>query len=183
MEKYVILFAARNKDNKNLKGFKERRKHFLGKTFALSPYWDEFVKFVNEGVPGEFCRLYISTNSRNMEKVKKALICELIQNDDFNLEKINGEIISIAMKKENAATKHWAFDFDIDDEDEMQNFVDSIVACDATVSPIVYKTPHGYAIWVEHGFDTRDLLARYTPEQVSLHRDNLICIAWTTKGE
>ena len=44
---------------------------------------------------------------------------------------------------------------------------------------MVYKTPNGYAVVVERGFDSRDLLSKYP--FVELKRDDMLCVKWTEK--
>lgn len=178
MEEYrVILFASRNKDNKDIEGFKERRKHFITNK-PIETFKDAFAAFKREGLEGELCRWYVSTNTRDMEKVKKQLICRLVSDDTFDLANINSEIVSIAMKAECALSKRWAFDFDIDDETKLFQFISDIHECDETIFPTWSGTPHGFVVVVPHGFDTRKLLSKYTKEEVTLHRDDMICYDW-----
>ena len=42
-----------------------------------------------------------------------------------------------------------------------------------------YKTPNGYAVILEHGFDTRELLSKW--KDVELKRDDMLCIAWNCR--
>ena len=42
-----------------------------------------------------------------------------------------------------------------------------------------YKTPNGYAVVLEHGFDTRELLSKW--KDVELKRDDMLCIAWNCR--
>lgn len=64
---FTVVLNSRNKDNKDVKDFRERKKVFLVREFE--PYmgereeevnmYDEFERFVQDGVEGEMSRLYI----------------------------------------------------------------------------------------------------------------------------
>ena len=43
-----------------------------------------------------------------------------------------------------------------------------------------HKTPHGYAVIVKHGFDTRKLLEKWGKD-VELKRDDMLLVCWDTK--
>ena len=126
---YVVLFISRNKDNKNIENFTERRQSFV--CHSVNPMTDERLKekfkdFLSGGVPGETCRLYVSVNKRDEEKAKKALMVELITKDDVKLSRIAAIAASLCAKKENAAENKWMFDFDINDESKLKEFVRDI---------------------------------------------------------
>lgn len=176
---HVVLFCSRNKDNQHIDGFKERRKSFIThkNPFELAP---DFESFVAEGQVGEVCRLYYSVNARDPRKIYQKLLHFLIDEPDFNLCSIMPKIAGIAAQKECAAEKQWMFDFDLDDVKQVFNFVEDIKAIDPEISPAINKTPHGYAVVTEHGFDTRELLEKWK-EYVSLKRDDLLCVNWLTK--
>lgn len=173
-----ILFCTRNKDNKNINGFKQRSKTFLSRD-SLSDIKKDFEKFANKGVDGEFSRLYISVNARDEEKVKKQLMHELIDNN-VDLAHIKSKLVSIASKSNCRLEKKWMFDFDSQDEQLLEKFIKDLSDTiqidknDATIES--HKTPNGYAIIVDKGFDTRELLKKY--DFVELKRDDLLCIYW-----
>lgn len=191
----VVLFTSRNKDNKHLEGFRERRKAFVT-TRKPDKLISEFNAFVDEGLTDEMSRMYISVNKRSNAKTQKQLIHQLIDND-YNLATLPQRIAAIAALKENAAdSKHlkWLFDFDPTedhDTDELLNeFVDDILYYhnntmskhDETRPEInieKYKTPNGYAVIVDQRFDTRQLLEKWT--NVELKRDDLLCYKWDWK--
>ena len=114
------------------------------------------------------------------EKAKKALMVELITKDDIKLSRIAAVTASICAKKENATEKRWMFDFDIDNEGKLEEFVSDIkeICFDMVIE--THKTPHGYAVIVEHGFDTRKLFEKWT-EDVTLKRDDMLLVYWDTK--
>jgi len=53
---YAVMFVSRNKDNREVKGFKERRMAFLSDRDpeTLIP---RFKRFTSDGVDGESCRV------------------------------------------------------------------------------------------------------------------------------
>ena len=178
---YVVLFISRNKDNKDLENFKERRKSFIT-TKTPEELETTFKHFVEDGVDGEMSRFYYSVNSRDAIKVKKQLLHFLID-EDFNLTHLDGKLASIAAKKECAKTKHWMFDFDSEDNTQLSNFITDISKCVTEPLPTeIRKTPHGYAIITERGFDTRQLgLDDKWWNIATLKKDDLLCYKWERK--
>lgn len=75
------------------------------------------------------------------------------------------------------------FDFDVDDESLMYDFVhDVIIFSGIPLSDIqAYKTPHGYAIVVPHGFDTRELIEKWKDYDITLKRDKSLFLDMITK--
>lgn len=177
----VMLFRSRNKDNRDLPGFKERSWVF----FTDDPSKDcdrRFRSFVQEGVPGEFCRCYLSVNERDMSKVKDRLICALVMDKAFPMDRLESEAVSIAMKAECAAEHKWLFDFDIDNHDQLDKFLDDLRKYLDPLEFTVYRTPHGWAVIADHGFDTREIYEKWgKDDQVTLKRDDMICYDWATK--
>ena len=45
------------------------------------------------------------------------------------------------------------------------------------------KTPHGYAIAIPHGFDTRKLMDKWKEQDISLHKERLLFLDMITKKE
>lgn len=189
-EKYVVvLFRSRNKDNKGVEGFKERKKSMFCR-FNLDKIKRKFDYFVSEGVDGEMSRCYISVNARDPEIVKKKLLHELIDADKFEFEYLMSKVAGIAALKECAAEKKWMFDFDWDDAVQAYKFIDDVhmyaEMCNKNEKLIkteLHKTPHGYAVICNQGFDTRELLANWNrdAEIVTLKRDDLLCFDWRKK--
>lgn len=178
----VVLFISRNKDNKHIENFKERRKSFVTKEEMDSDKLEmKFKNFVNDGVSGEVCRMYFSVNSRDEDKVYKDLLHFLIDTPDFNLCSIDSKLAGIAAINSNAKSKRWMFDFDIDDEAEVDKFINDIHNCDPEVDIEARKTPHGYAVITSRGFDTRELMKIWNEKDVTLKRDDLLCVYWTSK--
>ena len=180
---YVVLFISRNKDNKDIENFKERRKAFIT-TKTPEELETTFKHFIEDGVDGEMSRFYYSVNSRDATKIKKQLLHFLID-EDFNLTHLDGKLASIAAKKECAKTKRWMFDFDSENSTELSNFITDISKC--VTEPLkteIRKTPHGYAIIIEHGFDTRQLgLDDRWWNIATLKKDDLLCYTWERKNE
>ena len=178
----IVLFVSRNKDNKEVADFKERRVTFIThEDMNSEKLMAKFNDFVNAGKVGELSRCYYSVNTRDPQKIHKQLLHFLIDNPDFNLCDMDSKIASIAAKADCAATKHWMFDFDIDDADKATEFINDIKSIDATVDVTAYKTPHGYAIVCNHGFDVRKLYEKWDRNLTDLKKDDLICISWKTK--
>lgn len=184
---HVVLFCSRNKDNKHLPDFKERRKSFITHK-TIEELEEEFNDFVSHGREGEMCRLYYSVNARDPQKIHTQLMHFLFDNPDFNLCSIAPKLAGIAAQKECALEKKWMFDFDSDNSGVAQQFLmDVSFYLNNTLSPELcvpklYKTPHGYAIVIKRGFDTRKLLEDWGGI-VTLKRDDLLCVKWKTKGE
>ena len=176
---YVVLFVSRNKDNAEIEGFVERRISFITHK-APHELETEFTNFVNNGLIGEFSRMYYSVNPRDPEKIYKQLLHFLIDEPDFNLCCINSKLAGIAATKECNAGKRWMFDFDICDNDKVWEFAADIKAIDPEVEVDIHPTPHGYAVITNRGFDTRKLFEKWTKD-VTLKRDDLLCIDWRTK--
>lgn len=180
---YVVLFISRNKDNKDVENFKERRKSFIT-TKSPEELKRTFEHFVKDGVNGEMSRFYYSVNARDANKVRKQLLHFLID-EDFNLAHLDSKLASIAAKKECAKTKRWMFDFDLDNNVEVSKFLTDIRKC--VTEPLhteIRRTPHGYAIITERGFDTRKLGLDDTWYNIAtLKKDNLLCYTWERKDE
>lgn len=178
----IVLFVSRNKDNKEVEGFKERRYSFITHdAIGSEKLKQKFAEFVFSGVKGEFCRCYYSANERDPEKIHKQLLHFLIDNPDFNICDIQPKLAGIANTKECAKTKRWMFDFDIDDEAKVNEFMADIAAIDPEVEITHYKTPHGYGVVVSHGFDTRKLYEKWDRSLTECKKDDLMCIDWMVK--
>lgn len=176
-----ILFVSRNKDNKHIPNFKERRYVRLT-TKTAEELKKDFDHWAAKGPEGEFCRFYMKINARDPEKTKKNLIKELIFNDNFDLVSAEAKIAGIANKKECAAERKWLFDFD-DTEDKLEEFINDIKDCDKASTPLeieVHKTPNGHAVIVSRGFDTRELMKKWSAT-VELKKDEMLCVDWTGK--
>lgn len=194
---YVVLFVARNKDNSHIEGFSERYRRV---SFITHEEWNseslktKFKHFVEDGKPGEFCRMYYSVNERDSVKIHKALLHFIIEEPNFNLCSIAPKLAGIAAQKECAKSKHWMFDFDIDDIEKAKEFCAEVEAIksrnkdDKPVKTEIRKTPHGYAIITDRGFDLRELntdkwgnvASEHNDKGVTLKRDDLLCVAWAT---
>lgn len=189
---HVVLFVSRNKDNKDVPNFEERRRAFLyhipkdvWKTKGLCK---KFQAFVNEGVPSELSRMYVSVNARDPEKIKRELMHRLIDDNLISscpLTHMDAVMASIGAGKERAAEKHWLFDFDSTDNQELQLVVDEIRRNYGDNNRVdAYKTPNGRAIIVRHGFDMRncETMKRLNDEGIlTLKRDDMLCADWRRK--
>lgn len=196
----VIVFMSRNKDNKEIPDFKERRNAFTVPNKSLDTKDGNitvnrlFYNFVKDGKPRELSRLYMSVNKRSNKKTFIALQHKML-NGKFNLATMPQKIASIAARKENAydpKNLFWLFDFDriegLTDnefEDKIQEFVEDVkLTCFLNTGinsdDLVFmkKTITGAAVIIGNHFDTRELLKRWP--NVTLKRDDLLCVTWAT---
>lgn len=190
-ELYVYVMRSRNKDNRNVEGFKERMKTILEYKENEEKVIAAFEKFASEGLPGEKTRLYRTVNARNEEKIREELIIYLLRNKP-SMTKLNGVLASVAQQTENRAESKWLFDFDIDDEKSAIRFISDIssiiiskfidmkntldIEIDDVPTIEKYKTPNGYAIIVSRGFDVRKLAEKWDNynTDITLHKDALL---------
>ncbi len=181
---YVVLFVSRNKDNRQLDGFKERRMSFITHhQFDDKKLIRKFDHFVEDGIPGEMSRMYCSVNARDGVKIHKQLMHFLFDNPEFNLCDIAPKLAGIAAMKECAAEKRFMFDFDCDDPVKLVQFIQDIkdYSKDDSIIDYTHQTPHGYAVVIMHGFDTREFMLKWK-DIVELKRDDMICVCWRNKN-
>lgn len=171
MAKKVVFFVSRRKDNLNVAGFKPRNRGFLVDTDDFDAE-KAFTRFVEEGVLGEASRYYVSVNTPDMKKVKKALLTKLINDDDEeDLLHVDRMVTSLAAKEENALNRNWLFDVDTPNPLALSEFRNDLIMAirdslgddfDLDYHPILYTdTPHGGAFVTTFHFDTRSLLAKW----------------------
>lgn len=168
-----VLCVSRNKDNNNVENFAQRRKSFLAKADS-SKIQREFNHFVQDGVPGELCRLYVSVNCRNVELVQKKLMHAMIDSD-LDLTHLESKVCALAALKECALTKYWLVDFDSNDEKELNDLMSEINQIDATIEITKYRTLNGFHLILSHGFDVRQL-----SKPVDIKRDDMRLADWKT---
>lgn len=196
-ELYVYVMRSRNKDNRDVEGFKERMKTILEYKENEEKIIAAFEKFASEGLPGEKTRLYRTVNARNEEKIREELIIYLLRNKP-SMTKLNSVLASVAQQTENRAESKWLFDFDIDDEKSAIRFISDISSI--IISKLIdmkntlgteiddvptiekYKTPNGYAIIVSRGFDTRKLAEKWKDYDVTLKKDALLFLDMKEKS-
>lgn len=183
---YVYMFRSRNKDNKGLENFKERVKTIVDYEYNEDKILIKYERFVREGLPGEKTRLYKSVNARDEAKIREDIIIRLIK-DKTPIPNMERLVASAAQQIENRAENKWLFDFDVDNEKLVDEFINDIKEFTTyywdepkTLLAIEgekaekYKTPNGYAVVVNHGFDTRDLLKKWKDYDITLKRDELL---------
>lgn len=186
----VVLFTSRNKDNRHVENFKERRESFVTTLSADSESLkDRFDRFVQSGVDGEMSRMYISINPRSNEKTKKDLMIKMLS-DNVSLARVPEMTARLASKKENIFDPQnvkWMFDVDPHASLDLAYVVETIMLDIAfayydpkkpTINIETYRTPNGYAIIVDQHFDTRPILSKW--KNVELKRDAMLCAAWDT---
>lgn len=175
----VVMFCSRNKDNQDVEGFEQRHRNFVSDK-TNEELISLFQEFVNGGVPGEFCRLYVSVNNRDNNKVVKNLTHWLIDNPDQDVSHMESRVASIAMKSECRAEKKWMFDFD-EVPTLFDKFVEDVHSCDPEVEVFKYKTPNGLCVVTSRGFDTRGLDLGGKWKNVELKKDASRCLFWDMK--
>ncbi len=183
---FVVFFVSRNKDNKDVPNFKERKVSFVvNDNYDQDKLIDKFNDFVNKGLVGELSRLYISVNRRDNDKVHKGLLHYLIDHPDTDLSKIDSKIASIASKTENRVESKWLFDIDIQDYDKVIEFIGDLSKyLDIKLISKPRKTINGWHTIVQHGFDTRELMNKWK-QDIDLKRDDMKLLAYgknKTKG-
>lgn len=176
MEYTVVLFVARNKDNKHIEGFKGSSQQFL--MTDVSNVSEKFEEFVSKQLDGTLCRCYVSMNKRNGSLVQKQLISYLALND-ADLSKISRKTTSIAMLPQCAVTKKWLLDFDYESEEQVLEFIQDIKDIDNTLEVEYKKTVHGYAVVTNHSFDTRELLKKWV--ECENKKDGMLLLDWRVK--
>lgn len=176
MEYTVVLFVARNKDNKHIKGFKGSSQQFL--VTNVSDVSENFEQFVSKQLDGVLCRCYTSVNKRKGEIVQKQLISYLALND-VDLSKISRKTTSIAMLPQCAVTKKWLLDFDYESEEQVLEFIQDIKDIDNTLEVEYKKTVHGYAVITNRSFDTRELLKKWS--ECENKKDCMLLVDWKVK--
>ena len=177
---YVYLMRSRNKDNKDIPNFKERAKTILEYKDNEDKVIEVFKDFATKGLPGEQTRLYRSVNSRNEEKIREELIIRLLR-DKPSMTQLNRTLASVAQQVQNRDESKWLFDFDVDDDKLALGFINDITNYGFVFNQIeMYKTPHGYAIIVPHGFDTRELMEKWKDYDITLKKDELLFLDMIT---
>lgn len=200
-ELYGVLFISRNKDNKDVPNFKPRRMAFTINDFEKiheTKFHNEFLAFRDSGVQGEMVRAYITVNSRDIDKTRKALICAMVDDEDISLSHIQAKVCALSMEKGMNKTKRWMFDVDTRDYVFVQQFIreleedygflkadtlDDFMNSDPIIEGMYYKdySPNGYVILVNKGFDTRNIL-KNREEYVTLKRDDMVIIDWDRRA-
>lgn len=189
----VVLFTSRNKDNRHVENFKERRESFVTTLSAESESLkDRFDRFVQSGVDGEMSRMYISINPRSNEKTSKDLMKKMLS-DNVSLARVPEMTARLASKKENAFDpKNLKWMFDVDPRADLDidyiaesvmfeiynEYYDSNSSNKPKINIVLHKTPNGYSIIVDQHFDTRPILSKW--KNVELKRDAMLCAAWDT---
>lgn len=182
---YVILWVSRNKDNPQIENFVERRKSFICTPDMIEHYAEAFKTFVNDGLPGELSRMYISVNARHMPTIRKQLMHFLIDDDTFNLCTIQSKIAGMAAQKECAAERKWMLDVDNVTEEQLNEIQHDVIEYSKNTHNIIntieiHTTPHGYAVVIDHGFDCREFAEKWR-EYVTIKKDDMLCVEWELK--
>lgn len=176
---YVYLIRSRNKDNKNIPNFKQRVKTILEYKENEDKVIEAFKNFAAKGAPGEQTRLYRSVNSRNEEKIREEFTIRLLR-DKPSMTQLNRTLASVALQVQNRDESKWLFDFDVDNKEKVEDFIDDIYFYSELDNHELHKTPHGYAIIVPHRFDTRELMEKWKDYDITLKKDDLLFLDMIT---
>ena len=181
----AVIFISRNKDNKHLPNYKQRKE-----TFASDKSLDElklkFDRFVEQGQPGELSRFYYGVNDRSNRKAVAELIKyltnQMANNEYVNYDNIETIALEAAMKAPTVTNK-WLFDFDETSEERLHEFIADIKQEETSEKPLdveVYKTVSGYSVVTSRGFDVRALQPKWP--QVELKRDGHLLVDFKQKN-
>ena len=186
---FTVVLNSRNKDNKGIKDFRERKKVFLVREFE--PYmgereeefnmYDEFERFVQDGKDGEMSRLYISVNSRDEKKIQRELVMEMYDKQ-LDFVSFQRKLVSIANKDINKSSKNFLLDYDKDStEEEMLKDIEEIksnIKQGNTLEILVYKkTLNGWHI-ITNPFDVRAVNKDY----ITIKKDGMFLKDFKRKG-
>lgn len=168
---YSWFITSRNKDNKDIESFKQKRIAFLA-------YEEEDSSVINSiSVPnrvlsrlkkatmtepeGTVLRLYRSVNSLNSNEIKRQLIVTILTKEGKPITNIESIAVSVAMEPSNHCfnERRWLLDFDSENADILNTMISEISNVSGEIE--IYKTPNGYAVITEHGFDTREFAIKY----------------------
>lgn len=158
---HAIMFVARNKDNRDLKNFKERREVFLTTKQESSPVIKtRFLEFAKRGQKNETSRLYISLNSRDPKKTRTAFMHYYLDHtDEINMAGLPTIVTKVAMNRKNAAEKKRMFDIDTTDKHILKTFIEDLEEHNPANNEIkTYPTIHGFAVVIKRGIDLRGLV-------------------------
>lgn len=120
--------------------------------------------------------MYKSVNSRDEEKIREEVIIRLLR-DKPSMTQVERILASAAQQVQNRDESKWLFDFDVDDKEEASSFLYDILTYFSLADRDkikTYRTPHGYAIIVPHGFDTRELMEKWKDYDITLKKDDLL---------
>lgn len=179
----VVLFCSRNKDNKDIEEFKQRR---VARLMNCSGYYNghirkEFDEFVANGVEGEISRCYISINPRDMKKIRTNFLVWLIEHEQ-PLANMDSKVASVAAKPECRLTSKWLLDVDTIDNSIIKEIKEFVFKACGLEDVETWSTKNGYAIVTPRGFDTRELIAKYG-DIVENKKDGMLLIDWDRKEE
>lgn len=83
---------------------------------------------------------------------------------------------------QNRDESKWLFDFDVDNRELAADFLSDINHFSGIklIDMNCHKTPHGFAIVVPHGFDTRGLMEKWKDYDITLKKDELLFLDMIT---
>lgn len=194
---HCVMFVSRNKDNQHLENFEQRRIVFLTTREKDDPLLlRKFEHFKDDGQTGEMSRMYYSVNARDNLKTIREVQHYLLDNPDYNAGSLSALAVKCAMRRENACETNRLFDFDLNDEAKLNEFVQDLKSRGAD-NVDVQKTPNGYAVVIQRGVDLRGLVDtlpdkpmkdkkdkgpwKWNNDEVGYKIDDLFLVTWGTK--
>lgn len=107
---------------------------------------------------------------------------KISESDSMRMTQLNRTLASVAQQVQNRDESKWLFDFDVDDREMTANFLSDINHFSGIklIDMKCHKTPHGYAIVVPHGFDTRKLMEKWKGYDITLKKDGLLFLDMIT---
>lgn len=181
MSVHIVMFTSRKKDNDKLEGFKGRTVcELTNEPVDSKVLKQKFDAFVQAGQVGEYSRMYFSANARDIKKVNRAIVHYLIDNPEHDVCHMRGLSVKLAAEKECRAEKKCMFDFDSADEKLKDQFCAEIKQINKDIEIQVSKTPHGFAVITDRGFDMRKVLPKWK-DIVEFKDDAMYCVYWAIK--
>ena len=196
-QSHCVMLVSRNKDNQHLENFEQRRTVFLTTREKDDPLLvRKFEHFKDDGRQGEMSRMYYSVNARDNLKTIREVQHYLLDNPEYNAGSLSALAVKCAMHRENASEKNRLFDFDLNDEEKLNEFVQDLKSRGAD-DVEVQKTPNGYAVVIKRGVDLRGLVDtlpdkpmkdkkdkgpwKWNNDEVGYKVDDLVLVTWGTK--
>lgn len=187
----VVLLVDRNKDNKHLKNFKERRRSYLT-TKSNEELKKDFDEFVSSAKPGVTSRMYLSLNRRDNTLVQKELQ-HLLLDQEIPMQALASKCAGIAAGKncKSPEDSFMFFDIDTKDPDFVKAFTNDVITeyentmlrnpklKKEDLKPFyhhLHETKNGYAFIYKQRFDKSNLMKKYP--DVDFKQDDLLLTYW-----
>lgn len=165
---YSYMFISMEKDNEDVENFHDRCKLVLEYEENEDNVHDSYLKFVSNGVVGEKTRLYRSVNARDEERMRDELMIKLLR-DNPSMANMESVMMSVAKSDFCRAEYKWLINIDSNDESIIGGICVNL--SEMGVPHEVTKTPNGYAIVCEHGFNPIDFKEKWKGVDFTINKD------------